>query len=69
MVCAYCGRVDTSTHGCQCKECAKRYRRYVYLKRRLMEQPCNETSEKLQAVIKEYRSLQARGYRVPKDLE
>lgn len=68
MICPYCGKVDTATEGTRCAECQARYNTYMYLKRKLQEHPSNETSEQLQAVINEYRSLRSRGYKVPRDI-
>lgn len=68
MICQYCGRVDTAMDGTRCPDCMWRYRRYHRLKRELQLHPSNETSEQLQAVINEYRSLRSRGYKVPRDI-
>lgn len=68
MICQYCGRVDTATKGTMCVDCMRRRNRYKYLKGKLQRHLSNETSEQLQAVINEYRSLRSRGYKVPRDI-
>lgn len=66
--CRYCGAprcLAAGKRATYCKACGERMRRYYQARSALIKHPCNENSERLKAIMDEYKALKARGYKVP----
>lgn len=69
--CAYCGAssyVPHSKYSDRCAACGKRYAKYANYRWLQKHQPTSKRDAALQDIIEEYRTLQRRGFKVPKDI-